>query len=158
MIREAVRADLGVLVEQIVALDENGTTADPRYRLHEDGPARLREHLLHAWFGRFLPFPACLVAEIDSRIVGLESGEVVPDPGILENPPTARIDNLWVDPAHRRTGLGRRLVDVYRARTEKAGFSRMTVGTLVRDARAVAFWQAMGFEPLTVTLARSRAG
>jgi GNAT superfamily N-acetyltransferase len=155
MIREAVRADLVALVDAIVALNENGTAADPRYRLHEDGPARLREHLLHAWFGRFLPFPACLVAESEGRIVGLVSGELAPDPGILANPPTARIDNLWVEPDHRRTGIARRLVEAWCARAVRAGYPRTTVGTLVRDARAVAFWEAMGFEALTVTLARS---
>lgn len=154
MIREARRSDLGALVQAIVRLNENGTAADPRYRLHPDGPERLRELLAHDWFGRFLPMPACLVAEAEGGLVALISGQLVVDPGILENPPTVRIDNLWVEPGHRRTGLGRQLVEAYRARALGAGFPRLTVGTLVRDVRAVAFWEATGFAPLTVTLSR----
>lgn len=154
-LREATRRDLGPLVEAIVRLNQTGTEADPRYRLVPDGAARLREHLEHAWFGRFLPFPACLVVD-EGGIVALVAGEVVVDPGILANPPTARIDNLWVEPAHRRVGHARALVTAYRERAEEAGFPRMTVSTLIRDARAVAFWRAMGFEELTVVLASQR--
>lgn len=153
ILREATRRDLDVVVEAIVRLNDNGTAVDPRYRLAVDGPARLREHLAHAWFERFLPFPACLLAE-DDGLVGLVSGEVVVDPGILETSPTARIDNLWVVPERRRAGVGRALVEAFRARAGRAGFPRTTVHTLVRDTRAVAFWRAMGFEDLTVTLAR----
>ena len=45
------------------------------------------------------------------------------------------------------------LVEQMTARANTAGYPRMTVSTLVRDTRAVAFWRAMGFDDLFVVLA-----
>jgi GNAT superfamily N-acetyltransferase len=149
VIREAVRADLGRVVEVLVRLDGEGTGVDPRHRLRPEAADRLRERIAHDWFGRFLPFPACLLAEDGA---GLIAGSVVPDAGILDGGPTACIDALWVAPERRREGLGRALVAAYRARIGAAGFSRIVVRTLARDARALSFWQAMGFDPLHVEL------
>jgi GNAT superfamily N-acetyltransferase len=139
----------------LLRLNANGTEADPRYVLQPEAGPRLREHLRSLWFGRFLPFPACLVAEPPGTgLVGLVSAEVVPDLGIMAFPPTARIDNLWVEPPWRRQGLARALVERMHTRAQAAGYTRLTVSTLARDDRALAFWRAMGFHDLFVVLAR----
>jgi ribosomal protein S18 acetylase RimI-like enzyme len=91
----------------------------------------------------------------DGSIAGMVAGEVVPEHPILAYPPSARIDNLWVAPAFRRAGLGRALVAAWRDGATKGGFTRHVVSTLARDARAVAFWRAVGFADLNVTLAAS---
>jgi ribosomal protein S18 acetylase RimI-like enzyme len=142
----------------VLSLNANGTQADPRYQLRADAGPRLREHLHETWFGRFLPFPACFVAQQvgaeRSGLVGFVSAEVVPDLGILAFPPTARFDNLWVEPAWRRQGLARMLVEQLQTRARAAGYTRFSVSTLVQDARAVAFWRDVGFVDLFVVLAR----
>ncbi|MEZ4241146.1 MAG: GNAT family N-acetyltransferase [Myxococcota bacterium] len=153
-VREGVRADLSWLVGAVMRLNAAGTAADPRFRFVADVEPILREHLGHVWFGRFQPFPAVWIAEVDGERVAMLSGEIVPDAGLLEQAPTARIDNLWVEPPHRRAGLGRELVAAFRARAERAGYPGLQVSTLARDARAVAFWEAMGLSPLRVVLAR----
>jgi GNAT superfamily N-acetyltransferase len=155
-LREAVPSDLDAIVALLLRLNANGTAADPRYALRPDAGPHLREQLRDLWFGRFLPFPACLVAEPSrGSLAGLISAEVVPDLGILAFAPSARIDNLWVEPPWRRQGLGRALVAQMRARTSAAGYGRLTVSTLARDDRALAFWRAMGLQDLFVVLSDS---
>lgn len=151
-VRPAVRAELGWLVGACLRLNANGTAADPRYRLVDDAEVQLRDLLGHTWFERFQPFPGCLVAERDGERVGFVSGEIVPERGVVARPPTARIDNLWVEPDHRRHGVARALVAGFRARARAAGFPAIQVSTLDRDARAVAFWRAVGLVPLHVVL------
>jgi ribosomal protein S18 acetylase RimI-like enzyme len=159
VIRPATRADLDRIVQAQLRLNEAGTAADPRYQLRPDAARALREHLGFSWFERFLPFPACLLAlepdgsEGADRLVGLISGEVVPEHPVLAYPPTARIDGMWVEPDRRRSGLGRSLVAAFRAGAAKAGFHRITVSTLAKDARAVAFWRSVGFDDLNLILA-----
>jgi ribosomal protein S18 acetylase RimI-like enzyme len=136
----------------VVRLNEAGTAADPRFRFLPDVAAHLREHFGHAWFGRFQPFPGCWVAEVGGERVGMVSGEVVVTSQLLDRPPTARIDNLWVEPAHRRAGIARALVDAFRARAVRAGFGALQVSTLHRDERAVAFWRSVGLTEMYVVL------
>lgn len=152
MIRAARRSDSGGLLEALMRLNETGTAADPRFRLRPDGRASLRAHLDEVWFGRFRPFPAAFVAEEDGALVGFVSGEPLPDHPLLDQPPSARIENLWVEPQARRRGLARALVAAFREAAAGAGLHRIEVQTLVRDARAVAFWRSVGFDDLRVLL------
>ena len=154
-IRPASPSDLRAIVSALVSLNHNGTDADPRYRLSEGAEQRLSAHLRGASFGRFLPFPACLVAEDagGAGLVGLISAEISPVNDLLDWPPSARIDNLWVEPTCRRQGIARRLFEEMTRRSSSAGFSRMTVSTLARDERAIAFWRSVGLRELFVVLA-----
>ena len=107
------------------------------------------------WLGRFLPFPACFVAELDGRLIGYVQGDISGPHPILDEPPKARIGNLWVEPEHRRKGIARDLVNTYVSAANAAGFPWVEVGTLTKDARAVAFWRALGFGDWRVSLLRS---
>ncbi|MEQ1502376.1 MAG: GNAT family N-acetyltransferase [Myxococcota bacterium] len=144
-IREAVRSDLDAVVEAVGRLNAVGHAADPRFEMVPDWRPRLRAYLADELFGRFVPFPFGWVATDDTdAVAGVVTGGIHPDAGILVTRPTARIDNLWVEPPHRRSGLGRRLVARFRERATAAGHPRLSVGTLAADARAVAFWRAVG--------------
>lgn len=152
-IRAAERRDLRWLLDAVVRLNRNGTEADPRFRLAPSAERALAEHLEHAWFGRFLPFPAVLIVEIGDAPAGFVSGGIVVDPGILEAPPSAIVDNLWVEPEHRRAGVARALVAAFRERALRAGFPGLRVSTLFLDERARAFWRAVGLTEMYVVLA-----
>ncbi|MBX2797839.1 MAG: GNAT family N-acetyltransferase [Myxococcales bacterium] len=157
-LRAAQRSDLPAILGLLEQLNANGTRIDARYRLRDDSEAPLRSMLQHAWFERFMPFDPCLVAEYDSALIAFVSGEPVVSHAVLDHAPTARIDNLWVDPAHRRRGLARQLVSRFREQAIAAGYPRLTVSTLSRDDDALAFWRSMGFDDLRVSLERSDRG
>jgi len=152
-LRPAVRADVDAILPLLIELADNGFRVDVRYRLRDHRRALLRAHVLESWFGRFMPFPPCWVAEEDGgAIVGMLSGEPLQVHPVLDQPPTATITDLWVVPGHRRRGIARQLVQTFRAAATKAGYPRVELSTLARDARALAFWHAMGFADLRVTL------
>jgi GNAT superfamily N-acetyltransferase len=152
VIRPAVRSDLDWLVGALVRLNAAGAEADPRYRPRAGQAALLRAHVDEVWFGRFHSFPPCLVAEVNGAPVGFVDGAGQPPHPILEHAPTASISDLWVEPDHRRHGHGRALAIAFRDAARAAGCSRIEVRTLARDARALAFWRALGFSDLSVSL------
>ncbi len=152
MIRPALRSDLTWLVGALDRLNAAGTEADPRYVPRAGHTLLLRNHIDDVWFGRFHRFPPCLVAEHDGELVGLVAGGGQPPHPILDHAATASISDLWVEPAHRGRGQGRALVAAFRDAARAAGCTRLEVSTLARDARAIAFWHALGFSDLSVTL------
>ena len=136
----------------LVALNAQGESVDPRYRMLEHRRALLRGYALDAWFGRFNPFPACWVAMREGEVVGMVSGEPLVVLPMFDQPPTARIDAIWVEPAHRRTGVARAMVARFREAATAGGYPRLQVTTLAKDARAIAFWRALGLDDLQVVL------
>jgi GNAT superfamily N-acetyltransferase len=152
VIRPAARSDLAWLVGALGRLNAAGAEADPRYVPRTDMAALLRDQIDEVWFGRFHRFPPCLVAEEDGALVGLVAGGGRPPHPILDDPPTATISDLWVEPTHRMRGLARALVAAFRDHARAAGCTRLEVTTLARDGRAVAFWHALGFTDLRLVL------
>ena len=59
------------------------------------------------------------------------------------------IRDLWVDPAHRRRGLARRLVEEAIGAGRSAGARRIGLQTEVDNAPALALYQELGFRRVT---------
>ncbi len=153
-LRPMERKDLEAVLDMLVALNATGHQADPRYRMADSGRAAMRQHMLDRWFGIFHPIPVGWVAEVGAAPVGFVAGMVLPPSAIIAAPPTARIGDMWVDPGHRRRGLGRRLVEAFVDSAHRAGIANVEVGTLAKDDRAVAFWRSLGFGDWKVILTR----
>lgn len=145
-IRAATKGDIEPYLDLVEKLNDQGSLADPRYEMDPDWRKRMRAWMLHEWFGTFQPFPCAWVAEVEGQIVGLVQGDVVRPHPMLVRPPTVRIGQMWVEEPFRRKGLATRLVKTYVAKARQAGFPWVEVGTLGKDARAVAFWKAQGFD------------
>jgi ribosomal protein S18 acetylase RimI-like enzyme len=159
IVRPATKRDLDAVLDLWVALQVNGQAADPRY-----APTKDARRIFKGWVEEQLlvhePFVRLWVAELPvaagvppaNRVVGMLGGlpmQVVP---VLEQGRVARIGEIWVEPEHRRSGVGRKLVEAWCEGARSAGYSWLEVGTLVKDERAVAFWRAMGFDDMRVTL------
>ncbi len=61
---------------------------------------------------------------------------------------TAELKRMYVDPAVRGTGLGRRLVTALEAEAQALGVRRLVLETGVRQAAALALYRATGFHPI----------
>lgn len=94
------------------------------------------------------PNARVFVAEHDGRVAGFISAAVeVNQPDRLPERHVT-VGYLYVDPAHRRQGVARALLDAVRewARTIE-GVVHLEMTVLEADSEAVGFWQAAGFRP-----------
>jgi 8-oxo-dGTP diphosphatase len=83
-----------------------------------------------------------LVAEVDGQVVGFLALSYIPVLSGLR----ALIDDLAVDPAHRRRGIGAALVEAAIQRADRKGATQLLVDTSRGDPAARDFYQACGFE------------
>ncbi|MCB9669530.1 MAG: GNAT family N-acetyltransferase [Alphaproteobacteria bacterium] len=153
MIRPARPGDLEAILDLWEALQANGAEADPRYAPTPGARGVMRDYVAGSWFARE-PFAHALVWEEDGRVVAFLSAHPRVALPVVDLPPSARIGDLYVADTHRRRGIGRALVEELVRVARHAGHPRVEVGTLVADARAVAFWRSVGFAEWQVTLAR----
>ena len=152
-IRPMVRSDLDEVLALWLELMRTGEQVDPQYRLHPDAAARARGHIGSQWvISR--PFPGCLVACVDTQIIGFVSGTLASASPVLALPELVQITDLFVSPGYRRRGIARSLVNGYLAQARAAGFPMSRVATLYLDDRARRFWESLGFTSSMVTLIR----
>lgn len=83
-----------------------------------------------------------LVAEVDGQVVGFLALSFVPVLSGLR----ALIDDLAVDPAYRRQGIGAALVEAAIQRADRQGATHLLMDTSRGDPSACDFYQACGFE------------
>jgi len=145
------RGDIGDVLVIWQRLMAEGHASDPRFQIGD--PEAMRAEMAH-WFDCFQPFPPAYLDQRDGVIVGWISGLPTPIPPMVSAPKTARIENLWVHPEHRRVGIGTALVAAWSRDAIAQGCVRLEVGTLGRDSRAVSFWRQQGFGDWKVILSR----
>lgn len=153
MIRPIARADLPAVGRLWRSLMAAGAEADPSYRTVDDPLAAFAPIIEQEWT-RIDPFVRCFVAGPAGAPFAFVTLYPLIRPPVLAMPPAALIGDVFVAPEHRRGGVGRQLVSVAARTAHEAGFPGLEVGTLVRDARAVAFWRGLGFVEQRVTLVR----
>ena len=83
-----------------------------------------------------------LVAEVDERVVGFLALSFVPVLSGLR----ALIDDLAVDPAYRRQGIGAALVEAAIQQADRRGATHLLMDTSRGDPAARDFYHACGFE------------
>jgi GNAT superfamily N-acetyltransferase len=82
-----------------------------------------------------------LVAWVDDRAVGC-GGVRAHDGDIGE------LKRMYVQPAYRRTGVGRAVLAALEARARALGYARLRLETGVRQPEAIALYRAAGYEPI----------
>ena len=147
-IRPATTADAAGLVESLAALfaEDSGTrdsTMDAGYprSYGEQGFTELMA----------MPDRLILVAEADGTVVGHLTGRI-DEPNPIRLIAVATLASMYVRPAHRRQGVGARLVEQFRewARDRDAG--RMSVTAYTANDGAIRFYQRHGFVPYSTVL------
>ncbi len=100
-------------------------------------PDSLRPHL----FGDS-PVAECVVAEVEGTVVAFalfftNFSTFLSQPGL-------HLEDLYVQPAHRGTGLGKALLSHLGALAVARGYGRLEWSVLDWNERAIQFYQAMG--------------
>lgn len=104
-----------------------------------DEPFEAEEAIVRLTMPGFL-----LVAERDERVIGFVH--------VVTDDADAQLEQLAVDPAHARTGVGRALVDAAAAQAANRGSTSLTVRTFSDVGASPRFHHAVGFaevEPRT---------
>ena len=124
-LRPANLADRDVLAYQRRAMFEATGLLEPA------GAARL-EAAVRSYLERAMPAGTfyAWVVEHDGAIVaggGLQLRTLMPRPGYVEGEPEALIVSMWTEPAHRRRGLGRRVLEAMLSWGRARGLRRFTL-------------------------------
>lgn len=87
------------------------------------------------------------VAETDGRIVGMALWFLAYS--TWTGRPTLYLEDLFVEPERRRSGLGRELMAALSVEAERRGCARMEWSVLDWNEPAIAFYRSFGGKPLT---------
>lgn len=93
----------------------------------------------------WLQYPpwGCYVAEDESGLIGFLLSERQTTAYGL--PPGARIVAMAVEPSHRRSGIGKRLVEALEKQSHEEGIDRIYSVLLAEDDRDSSFLESAGF-------------
>jgi GNAT superfamily N-acetyltransferase len=136
-IRPAIPAD----VPRILQLVRDLAT----YEREPDAVVATEAGLADALFGE-AAMASCHVGEVDGAVVGfalwfLNFSTWRGKPGIY-------LEDLYVDPAARRTGIARGLVEALRRVAIERGYDRMDWSVLDWNTEAQSFYRSVGAQPL----------
>ncbi|GIW12511.1 MAG: N-acetyltransferase [Dehalococcoidia bacterium] len=136
-VRSARPEDSPAIVQLILELAEY-----EQLRHHAQPDAeRLREHL----FGP-QPFAEALVAEAEGGIIGYAL--FFPTYSTFRTQPGLYLEDLYVQPAYRRRGIGTALIASVAACAVARGCTRLEWSVLTWNASAIRFYEQLGAEPL----------
>lgn len=140
-----------MLIRRVFA-HEAAVMRDVRLRMLEDSPEAFATRLLDAqaypfdiWEGRAAAQhsgfeEASFLAFVQDTAVGSVTG-------IPMTPDTRQLVAMWVDPAYRRLGIGRGLVDALVRWAWRGPADRVTLWVVDSNRPAKALYRKFGFEP-----------
>jgi GNAT superfamily N-acetyltransferase len=142
-VRAAVPADEGIFVQaQVAGWQHAYKSLLPASYLH----GALLEERREFWRGEFAakrPHQLLAVAEFDGKVVGVSSAfSAIP---ITHG--ECCIDQLYVLPSHKRSGVGRQLIAAASAWCEENGSTSVVLSVIEGNADGVKFYTALGGSP-----------
>lgn len=130
---------LRLLAEQRDLDDRFGFADDAGRRWRNDFPVWLRNT---TW--------RIFVAERDGQVVGFVAAQRWAPPPVYAYSEEVFLNELYVVPEARRSGVGSALVAAVRQWAHDLGADRLRLSVLEANAEGRAFWEALGGTPLNV--------
>ena len=99
------------------------------------------------------PYKRAFVAEIEREVVGYVLGAVVDlHPDLFQHVESGYIADIYVDPAYRRRGIARMLLDAIRGWLAEQGVQHIEWQVAATNPAGTAFWEAVGGRPVMVRM------
>ncbi|MFA6449561.1 MAG: GNAT family N-acetyltransferase [bacterium] len=145
IIRKAKKEDVETIVAMRIAIQKHLEKIDPEtWRFSEEGYAMAPKEI------RFrLESKACCIAIAETTggaPVGMVMAEIVKNSGVVPEM-YGHIHWLYVREPARRLGIGKRLIQYTSGFFETWNIEFITVGYVVKNPEAAAFWPSAGFKP-----------
>jgi len=153
-LRPARAADLERLVELLLALQDQIERSNPGlWRMKPDARHNLKGQI----GGRLKAADSCaLVAEHEQDgVVGVIFGRIIVNNRYTPSR-AGQIDQAFVRPDHRRSGVGSRLVALLCGFFAAEGAEDISLRYVAGNEEAAAFWTALGFAPRIITAGSRR--
>jgi ribosomal protein S18 acetylase RimI-like enzyme len=91
------------------------------------------------------PYTRALVAEIDGQVVGFVLGMIVDlMPDIFAQEPAGFLADIYVEPAYRRLGAGRALVQALKDWFHERGIKSFDWHVATHNQAGLSFWRSVG--------------
>jgi GNAT superfamily N-acetyltransferase len=147
-VRRARKEDQEALAFLWIQFLQEQTALDPRFAVAEDALERWRNDF-PLWLNE--ESRRIFVAEGEGMI-GFSTAHRWWPPPIYEEAVEVYVDELYVAPAARRSGVGRRLVGAVREWAEALGADRLRLGMLAANTPAAHFWEHLGARAYSLTM------
>ncbi|WP_309387219.1 GNAT family N-acetyltransferase [Cerasicoccus frondis] len=96
----------------------------------------------------------CWVAEIDGELVGAALGCLSECASYRRPSPMAELETLFVSSTVRGGGVGRQLVEAFRAWARENGAEKISIRVSASNRDAIAFYERLGFAAYDLILER----
>ena len=144
-IRKLVASDYDVVVELYKELDEMHVLARPDYFVHRDKDKVYPKDA----FLQNLSDPDVLQMGVfdNEQLVGVVRATLWEESGMVKDVKTVCLDNIYVLPSHRRSGVATKLFAEVELWAKEKGAVRLDLYTWDFNKNAIAMYQAMGMTP-----------
>jgi GNAT superfamily N-acetyltransferase len=147
-IRLARAADKDDVVRLWMDLLRSQGEIDERYAPADDAEVRWRNDF-DEWLDR--DSRRLFVAVVDDQVRGFITAERSAPPPIFRLSSEVYVNELFVEPDSRRSGIGSSLISAVKKWAEELGAERIRAGVLASNEDGGAFWAASGGEVMSVT-------
>ncbi len=150
-IRPVQPSDQAAITRLWQALSDYHTALDPRLPVPTADAAQ-------SYAARLIethedPYTRTLVAEVTGQVVGYVLGAVIDlQADLFEYEETGFIADVYVEPAFRRQGIARRLVEAINAWFAEQGVRHVEWQVASANDDAIRFWQSVGGRALTIRM------
>lgn len=148
-IRAARAADRATAIELWAALHREHEAHDARYRIAEDAAQRWATDI-REWIRS--PQDGVWLADAENAVVGLLTAHLYEPTPTFQPLLFLYVDDLYVRPPWRGSGVGRALLDAATAWGKERGAVEVRAGVLASNPSARGFWQAVGATDYSVTV------
>jgi GNAT superfamily N-acetyltransferase len=156
-IRPVAPPDEGAIARLWQALTDYHVQLDPR--LPTSTPGAAENYAARLLERRDDPYTQTFVAEVGGQVVGYVLGAIIElQPDLFVYADSGFIADVFVDPAYRRRGIARRLVEAITAWFAERGVFLVEWQVAAQNPDAIRFWESVGGQPLTIRMQKRSDG